>query len=284
MSWKKLSLFAIIILVVLNIVFSVLVFSEYSKVNFYDAESVSELVSILDQGGITLDTSLLPKKRTNMNVYTSRSAEDDFESAVRAFTGGNIEKSGDGFKSVIGKGEYTVSRDFSFVYRYDNFSQVTSRLYDVTDKAVYDKTVKYALDFLNIRGINSSQANKNALHQAEYKAESVRTDGGTYFSVMLCEYFEKEKTGNTVEISVSGEKVVYAVGKLMFVLPREVFSARNLDILSIMIKEKRYFEQADVDGKISVSSVDYAYDSFRSVISHSRVQYRILGRNDPHIR
>ena len=82
MSWKRLSTFALAVLIVANIVFTVLVITEYEKNNYYDQSSIDEMTELLSKSNISLSAGVIPKKRTDMRVYKASVSKRAFEEAV----------------------------------------------------------------------------------------------------------------------------------------------------------------------------------------------------------
>ena len=260
MSWKHLSSFAIAVLIVANIVFTVLVVSEYGKNHYYDQGSLEELEELLAESNISISDGVLPKKRTDMRVYKSNVKSDGFYSAVSAFVGGKLEKI-DGGYYYIDDGRYDVGEDFSFTYTREGYEGEAGRSIAVGDKNAAERARKAVVDFMDIQKIRNTQENKQAIKQTEYKVEKLVVYSGTgALGAHIAEYFDGYKTGNYIDATVQGTEVMEASGKMMFILPEVSYKAKNTDVFGVMISEKRRVDALGTGEQYTIVSVEYSLE------------------------
>ena len=261
MSWKHLSTFAIAVLIIANIVFTILVVSEYEKNHYYDQSSIEELEELLAGSNIELPDGVLPKKRTDMRVYKSSISEGGVLAAASALVGGSPEKN-DGVYYFSGEnGKYEIMEDFTFSFMRDGYEGEVGRRVSVSDKNAAERARKAVIAFLNLRQIWDVQENRQAIKQPEYAVEKLMVYSGTgALEAHIAEYFDGYKTGNFIDAVVLGTEVMTASGKLMFVLPDRSYKAKNTDVFGVMINEKRRVDALGTDEKNTVVSVEYSLE------------------------
>lgn len=261
MSWKHLSSFAIAVLIIANVVFTILVVSEYEKNHYYDQSSIAELEELLAGSGIVISDGVLPKKRTDMRVYKSNVNDDGFYAAVSAFVGDKPEKEDGGYYFDGTDGRYDVSEDFSFEYTRGGYEGEAGRSIAVSDKNAAERAGKAVAEFMSFNKIWNIQENKQAIKQPEYKVEKLIVYSGTgALGAHIAEYFDGYKTGNYIDATVLGSEVMEASGKITFILPEVSFKAKNTDVFGVMISEKRRIDALGTGEKYTVVSVGYSLD------------------------
>ena len=261
MSWKHLSSFAIAVLIVANIVFMVLVFSEYEKNHYYDQSSIDELEELLQDSNIELSAGVLPKKRTDMRVYKSNVDGARFSAAVKTLVGGDPQES-DGVYVYVGNGgTYKVADDFTFSYTRDGYEGEQGRFIAVSDKNAAQRVKDAVAAFLNLRQIFEIAENKQAIRQPEYAVEKLTVYSGTgALGAHIAEYIDGYKTGNYIDATVIGSEVMTASGRVMFILPEISYKAKNTDVFGVMINEKRRIDALGTGEKYTVISVEYSLE------------------------
>lgn len=261
MSWKHLSSFAIAVLIVANVVFMILVVSEYGRNHYYDQSILEELEELLSESGIAISDGALPKKRADMRVYKSNVNDDGFFAAVSAFVGGKPEKTDGGYFFDGADGRYDVGEDFSFMYTRGGYEGEDGRSIAVSDKNAAERARKAVVAFLNLRQIWDTQDNKQAIKQPEYKVEKLIVYSGTgALGAHIAEYFDGYKTGNYIDATVQGTDVMEASGKMMFILPGVSYKAKNTDVFGVMISEKRRVDALGAGEQYTVVSVEYSLE------------------------
>lgn len=261
MSWKHLSTFAIAVLIVANVVFMILVFSEYGKNNYYDQSSIEELEELLKGSNIELSAGVLPKKRTDMRVFKSNVKSDGFARAVTALIGADPEVADGGYSYKSTDGKYEVSGDFSFTYVRDGYEGEQGRFIAVSDKNAAQRVLDTVVAFLNLRQVWETAENKQSIRQPEYAVEKLMVYSGSgALGAHIAEYIDGLKTGNYIDATVIGEEVMEASGNVMFILPEESFKAKNTDVFGVMISEKRRIDALGTGEKYTVVSVGYSLE------------------------
>lgn len=261
MSWKHLSSFAIAVLIVANVVFTMLVVSEYERNHYYDQSSIAELEELLADSGIVISDGVLPKKRTDMRVYKSSIKSDGLLSAVSAFVGSTPDRIRDGYYYSDSDGRYDVYDDFSFAFTREGYEGETGRSIAVSDKNAAERARKAVVAFMNFSKIWDAQENKPAKRQPEYKVEKLVVYSGTgALGARVAEYIDGYKTGNYIDATVQGAEVMEASGKIMFILPDRSFKSKNTDIFGVMINEKRRVDALGTGETYTVSSVEYTLE------------------------
>ena len=261
MSWKHLSTFAIAVLIVANVVFMILVFSEYGKNNYYDQSSIDELEELLEESNIELSAGVLPKKRTDMRVFKSSVKGDGLTAAVKALIGADPEKTDGGYYYKSADGTYEATGDFSFSYVRDGYEGEQGRYIAVSDKNAAQRVKNTVVAFLNLRQVWETAENKQSIRQPEYAVEKLMVYSGTgALGAHIAEYVDGYKTGNYIDATVIGEEVMAASGRVMFILPEESYKAKNTDVFSVMINEKRRVDALGTGEKYTVVSVEYSLE------------------------
>lgn len=261
MSWKHLSAFALAVLIIANVIFTILVISEYEKNNYFDQESIDELTELLSRSDIELSPDVMPKKRTDIRVYKSNVTKSGFEAAARVLVGGNLSVREGNMSAVGDNGKYTVTDDFGFSYVARGYEGEAGKYIAVSDKKAAEKTLSTVISFLNIRQIWDIPENRQAVKQPEYKVEKLMVYGGTgALGAHIAEYLDGYKTGNYIDAIVTGDEVKSASGNIMFILPSRAYKAKNTDVFGVMIKEKQRIDALGTNEKHTVVSLGYSLD------------------------
>ena len=261
MSWKRLSTFALAVLIVANIVFTVLVITEYEKNNYYDQSSIDEMTELLSKSNISLSAGVIPKKRTDMRVYKASVSKRAFEEAASALVGDVITESGGACSYSGASGLYTVSDDFRFSYVEYGYEGEPGRYIAVSDKKAAEKVLSAVVSFLNIHKIWETPQNRQAARQPEYKIEKLMVYSGSgALGAHIAEYVDGYKTGNHIDAVVIGDTVKSAEGRMMLVLPERTYKSKNTDIFGVMINEKRRVDALGTGESMTVVSVEYSLD------------------------
>ena len=261
MSWKHLSTFALAVLIVANIVFTVLVITEYEKNNYYDQSSIDEMTELLAESGISLSDGVIPKKRTDMRVYKASVSKRAFGEAASALVGDVITESNGSYSYSGEKGTYSFSRDFRFSYVAYEYDGEPGRYIAVSDKKAAEKVLSAVVSFMNIHRIWETAQNRQAVRQPEYKIEKLMVYSVTgALGAHIAEYIDGYKTGNVIDAVVIGDTVKSAEGQIMFVLPERTYKSKNADIFGVMINEKRRVDALGTGEDMTVVSVEYSLD------------------------
>jgi len=260
MSWKNLKTFAIFVLIVANVIVGVVLRQEYIKKNYYDEASIYELELILLKSGIVMPKEVFPTKRNDLYVYSAGLSDKEMMESASLLTGCTFENDGTGYKSVSASGVYYLQKDFSISYEAEHALGSDNLKAEYDEKRI-EKTKKAFFDFWNHEKLGYSEKANGSAVSPEYSIENLHVDDSVgVYEFDVYEYIDGVKTGNVLEVVMNGEKVVYVDGKITWVFPKTKYSAENCDLFSVMIKEKSYFESAEIEKTMVVSSIEYAYD------------------------
>ncbi|MCQ2771041.1 MAG: hypothetical protein MJ236_04500 [Clostridia bacterium] len=259
MSWTRLKNFAIIILVILNIVLTSLVVVSFARNNNYSRSSVESVLSLLKSSDIIVDKEIVPLKRVELDVYELTFNESEYMQVLKTFVGKNIFFEGESYGASVASGQYSIDKDFSFVYTaHDGYepSQYKTEISDWTNQTKYFNMSKQFLNYSLVAkdAINSGSAKKISIHPNKL----FRYNDGSY-ELEIDEYIGNYPTGNKVVINFVGDQIVKAAGRLTFIYPKTTYNAQNVDLINVLSNEKRYFDTMDHD-VLTVSSIEYGYE------------------------
>jgi|GEM_PF-1481890 len=261
MSWKNLTWFAIAVLIIINAVFAIIVFSDYRSNNYYDASSISEMIDLLAQSDITLDNKIFPSKRLSLPVFSASDSVNSFERAVSSLAGEDAVISDGECTFEKNGGTYTLSEDYKIRFADDSYEYIDKTAGEkVTDRSELRHVKKAAQSFVGEILSASGDSAAKAAASLSYVADDVYRVGDGIYSATIREYIDTYKTVNTIKITVASGKVVFAEGSMMFAPPTNTFSANNYELFGILIKEKRYFDSLESTSPMTVSSIEYVYD------------------------
>ncbi|MBQ0125938.1 MAG: hypothetical protein KBS59_06415 [Clostridiales bacterium] len=266
MSWKNIKILALAILIVANTVLAVAVRSEYVKTHYYDSRSISELIGLLSQSGISADASVMPKKRAEMNVFSADYDENEFLSFAKIISG--AENSDDGYTFVSERGTFTFKPDFSFTYVFESYESTDDSGALVLDARKQKEALNIANGFLRVKELSKAKQSKIANAVPEYKVDKLFFCGGDTYKVYLDEYVSGYRTSDKIMLVISANNVVFAEGKIMMAYPEAEYRSDLEDMLGILTKEKRVFDaQAHEDTVLKNIRFEYdvCFDVFKNL-------------------
>lgn len=262
MNKKHLTTLALVVLVIINTVFAGLVYSNHKKNNYYDEKNISDLCDILRESNIELGENIFPKKRVELPAYELSFTEVDLREAARSITG-TVTQRADGSVSVANdSGMYILKRDFTFEYISNGYESVDLGAEAETESA--EMNTNAAALFGEYRADQQSRGQKRP--EFKYVVEKSTAYASGYAVSLVREYADGVQTKNSYYAIMKDGAAVYAAGSITLVAPSAEYRAKCLDLMSVLIKEKQYFNDLGGEEIHTVSSISYVYDVCFDVI------------------
>ena len=119
MSWKNLKTFAIITLLVMDIVFAFFVIERQYSVSYYDDTLIDSAITVFSEGGLHIDRSFLEMKKKMPSVYTGKIQTELFSEVTAAMErdGYQIEEDTGCLRFTGENGEFFFGNDFIFHFK-----------------------------------------------------------------------------------------------------------------------------------------------------------------------
>lgn len=260
------------ILIILSIVLAVAciavtsVFVAVNRRNIYlSPDTLNDIVAILAESGVDIDSSIIPAKKRNDNVYFFGS--DDYNSTVARLLSGDEIKSEyvipDGEIIVMGGGSlFELHNDYSFRYSRDGEKHKlpNTNLFNDSDMhtQLYDRIKKTATEFLDSGSKNFNLAGKISV---ETHIEKIFENDGKYYAVCSRTIDGVEITGNTVVITYEDGIITGAEGTWCFLTEGKSYSAQLSDILNILFNVKKELHGTK-DDRVRITSVGMCYSLY----------------------
>lgn len=266
MSWKSLKTFAIVILLIMDIVLALFAAERKYAVTYYDDALIDSAVSVFSESGIYLDRSFLEKKRISPAVYTGTSSAQVSDEIAEAMAqkGYRFEQNTEGTRFSCEKDEFFFGNDFGFSYFTQNTPQMPTELLEngiwtvLAEGDEKNAVLQTALSFFDAYALSDEQ-----LMRYCYKitCADVYTMNGEYI-VKLLQCLDGIILENGVYLLISEGEVRSAEGRLCTVFPTDKKTAENIGVINVLFEEKAYIdglaEKMGAHGH-TVADISYSY-------------------------
>ena len=264
MSWKNLKTFAIITLLVMDIVFAFFVIERQYSVSYYDDTLIDSAITVFSEGGLHIDRSFLEMKKKMPSVYTGKIQTELFSEVTAAMErdGYQIEEDTGCLRFTGENGEFFFGNDFIFTYISQQGSKLPSDLLEeglwivLADGEEKTSVLHTALDFLESKALISDTF---AHYSYDISCLYVYSSGGNYI-IHLVQNMDDMALESGLYLLISDGNVISADGTFSILLPKEKKTAENADLLNILFAEKAYIassEHKPLD--YTVSDISYSY-------------------------
>lgn len=265
MRWKNLKNFAIVLILIVDLVFAFFIVRRRNAVLYYDASLIDSAIRIFEADGIYVERTWLEARKEMPAVYTGTVSKNLFTNLKNemVYAGYLTSKDAGGLYFSGKKGDFFFGNDFVFSYEAKNIDAIPSELLVTenyalfSDEAQKEEAFRLGMDFLNRYMFSYFDAEKfqYSLSFAKlYRGESglilhlLQSIDGIPFEEGL--YF----------LIVNGE-VVAADGIFAVLFPEEKKMGENVGLMNIFFAEKAYWDAIgkDPDGAHIVSDISYSY-------------------------
>lgn len=259
MSWKNIKIYALIILIVMNVIVAALLISSGVSDKYYDGGSIDNLLSVLKKDDIIIEESNIPREKISLSVHETKFEQSSLLTVAEIISGAEGKLSDESVICENENGRFTINNDFSFSYFTGFVPDDTIRKSVVGSKSILKQYEDIGIAFMKISEVQKCDFNTKSQRRTTYAIETLyRCNDGTYETI-ISEYLGSYKTGNKLRIVTHDNVVIFAEGTMMFVLPQSTFSVKNYDILTILTSEKNYFSKVEHD-VMTVDSIEYGYE------------------------
>lgn len=276
MSWKNLKIFAIAVLLVMNVFFGIEVRWQYKRMNYYSESEIASVGKLLSESGLSVGEKYLRAKKVSVPAYMRNYGEEELALAVGALFG---DVSRDGEELVAQGGSYRFSQNGTFEYRSAQGVVMPTALISSDDISAifmldnYSEKLEAAMEKAMRTGdINSLPQNKKAEKTSARLYRLYVTDDGKYYAAMFLQYIGKMQTSQAFYLVIdAGGNVISGEGEFSLLLPTEKLKTDCVDLLTVLFDEKRWADenlpsQSTVAAKnrLELSALYYSYDVYRA--------------------
>lgn len=264
MSWKNLKIFAIVTLLIMDIVFALFVIERKYSVLYYDDALIDSAVTVFSESGLHVDRAFLEERKPSPAVYTGSVEPQAFSEITKAMVreGYQAQEDTDGMRFIGGQGEFFFGNDFVFTYAAENESLPSALMENgiwtaLSEGEEKDSVLQTALSFLERYAFASEPL---ARYGYDIRCPYVYSLGGDYI-VQLVQSIDGISLEEGLCLLISDGEVRSADGTLCALRPREKKSAENVGLMNVLFAEKAYIDtlqQTDASG-YTVSAVTYSY-------------------------
>ena len=259
---KHLTIVLIVILAVANAVTGSLLISAYYGRYAYDENAVSELIGLMDGIGVEVPAGIFSSRRGDVNVYSGECTDDMIIRAANVIApDGIVSRNGNEISVLTQQGHYTFGQKSEFDYKANSVFGIDEEKFDTRhDDAILTRSLlRTVRKYFHLQALFSSGVNSGGAADTSTSIVSVASDSSGNYLVELCVTFDGLPTDNTVQVVISGGDVVYAHGKLPFVLPTVAQSADIYDRLTVVTQEYRRLS-GKVTEKKTMTGITVGYD------------------------
>ncbi|MBQ8497614.1 MAG: hypothetical protein IJ489_09200 [Clostridia bacterium] len=264
MSWKNLKIFAIITLLVMDIVFAFFVIERRYSVSYYDDTLIDSAITVFSASDLHVDRSFLEAKKKMPAVYTGKITSTLFSEVTEAMERGGyqIQEDTGGMRFVGETDEFFFGNDFIFTYISAEGIKLPSVLLEeglwvaLSDGEEKTSVFQTAIDFLKSKALISDTF---AHYSYDISCRYVYRLGGNYI-VHLIQSVDGMALESGLYLLISDGNVTCADGTFSILLPKDKKSAENADLLNILFAEKAYIASLDKNtSDYTVSDISYSY-------------------------
>lgn len=257
-------------LLLANICFIVLIAFNLRNRHYYDSDTIENAYSAIEDDGFGVARGILERKQRRFSVY--KGAYDILSCKdILALYGTVAEgySAGNEVSVVCEAGEFTFYRDGTFEYAVESAVELpegTAQLQDVTAQRKVRNMLKQAVEeLLKMDELEKCDSNKKSNADVELYIEKISFDPDTSaYIVDAYQTFDGDRvSANGIRFVSYDEIIVSASGTFSFVYPTEKIFADTLDVINIMLSEKKHFEETDMKD-IIISEIAYFYSVYDS--------------------
>ena len=245
MNWGKAKTILIVFLLFTTVVLYLMLYTSNSKRNVISDETVTNSITILNQRGIKLEPSLIPKKLDSAPIYTVENALIDQESFVASALGEDFS-----FENDI----YT-SKNGTLAFWGDRFSVTYPNGLD-TDKALKSPAEK-ARAYLLTLGLD--------LYETDVV---VKNDAKGTFTVTFSKKLDKLPFfDRSIKCTLKGEKITGAEGSWFY---NEEYSPTQASLDSVPSLLIKYSSENKSFTNIEINKITLGYAINENSVYHKK--------------
>ena len=260
MSWKNLKIFAIVTLLVMDIIFAFCVIERKLSVLYYEDPLIDSALTVFSESGLQIDRSFLKKRKQLPAVYLG-SADTDALLLTMQKNGFTAEEDDGGIRLTGDRGEFFFGDDLSFSYFSDENQKAPSALLRegfwtaVSDEEETSLARERVLTFLDEFELIADGFSK---YRYEIVCDRVYHLGNR--TIVSCiQYLDGMPLHNGFALSVLDGQVVSADGTFAILLPNEKKTAENIGLMNVFFAEKAYIDSLTEKQTFTLSSISYSY-------------------------
>ena len=272
MSWKNLKTLALVLLVALNVIFAIGVTIRYSTVNYYSSEEKTLASRLLAESGIIVPPSILGAKKKIYSAYSRELSLDELEETAEYVFKTECRKSSDGeIETEYLFGKMTLSLNGEVKYLREGAMLPADYMTEVRMKEIIQieelrkSYEKAANDFFNVKRISKAVANRGALKTSLSLYRMMLDEENGRYIALFTQSFGSMAGSGKIYMLFDGENVLSCDGELAFLLPKTELKTENADLLDLLFKEKRAYDDVSVSAnkpQMTVSVVYYSYAQY----------------------
>lgn len=288
MEWRKIKSIVILFLLCVSIFFIVMIDIQYKSNFLLDSESIDNLVSILNNDGISVERSVIPDNIYSLNVYEG-AYTDKYYANTYEYLSGEKEympiATADGAVRFIRKenqgGEEGDSiYEFSglFGFKYSNFasaeySDIKQDYKEISlNNSRKKKLVRLINEFLFHSYGKSGEGFNADIDNVYYDSQS-----GIYYIEFIQKIGAVGLNGFDFIALTDGETVYRLEGNVLFSIPYNSYKVSSYDQVNILMKEKNYIdtEYISADSRVKAVITDMSIGYIISWNSKRNIYYLI---------
>ena len=263
MSWKNLKIFAIITLLVMDIVFAFCVIERKLSVLYYEDTLIDSALTVFSESGLQVDRSFLQQRKPRLAVYLGTSDTDVYAKILPTMQqkGFSLQEDEGGIRLLGNSSAFFFGDDLTFSYVADQNQQTPSAiLQEGFRTAVYDEeeiaqAMEIVSSFLNEFSLSSDGFSKyryNIVCDAIYRMGDKK--------ILHCvQYLDGMPLYEGFSLCIRDGQVVSADGTFALLLPNEKKTAENIGVMNVLFAEKSYIDALPEKQTFIVSSISYSY-------------------------
>ena len=244
MNKKNITLFAVIMLAVLNVILAIMIISNRTEKMYHSEKEAQELAFVLSEGNITIDPSIIPRRDPEMAVYSAKVPDSILDSLKNEMSAGGV---------------VSIGRDFAIDYAEIGYREPYGDVSEITDGKKIKEIEKIIFSFFKLNRASSSAVS------VSYRISSASEYGSGQIKAVVEEYIGEIRSENTLTAVISGGKTVRLYGSAVIIRPTEQYSAKLCNCFDLLVKEKKYFTSNSTK-YMTINSVSYTYDTCFDVL------------------
>ncbi len=260
MNWRTLKIFAIVALIVMNLVLLGTILERRRSISYYDDALVKNSMTLFAESGLEIDEAYLREKIQTPSAFLGTFDQQALNRLSLAFSsqGYTVTETANGFCFRDSDEEFIIGNDFSFSYFYgENMERPQAIL-------AYGDSVRVTEPRFTVGPFSVAKAflfDIPNLWDSEKYAYGFVEDGVYYVEGGTVIIVRQTVNGAVLEdgiaLLIREGRVCAAEGRFAMVLPEGVGSAQTVGLLEILFSEKEMISA--LGSPKTVEDISYTY-------------------------
>lgn len=268
MNWRRLKVFAIVALLVLDVLFLCMILDRNRSATHYDEDVTRNALMLLREGGLTADSRFLTGKIPSSYVLSGDMAAG--ESALKetlSARGYLTQSAANGIRCFGLYDELFLGSAFSFTYSYlhgeenPSYLLIEGSYMDVTGERYAESAWQGVQKFLREKALLPEATER---YSYEIVCDAIYVEKENYI-VRMVQTIDGARIEAEALFLVRDGIVRSAEGTLITCLPEEALKAENVGLLEILFSEKEALEDG---AEKTVSDIVYSFAPYFDAQRH----------------